>query len=543
MSGRSPQGGRDGNGSRTPSPRRRPSPSPAGRRPRGRSGGRGVVIERVIEKSSAAIVYPVLTRSNYAEWALVMQVNLQAAGLWDAIELGTDDYREDRSALAALLRAVPVEMQAGLARKESAADAWEAIRAIQMGGDRIKEATADKLRRDFGELQFKSGECMEDFSLRVSTVANQLRALGDKISDKEVIKKILHSVPDYLEQVAISIETLLDLNSMSIEEATSHLRAVEERKKKSPTGAKEGRLLLTEEEWMAWLKIREGESSGGGGRGGKGRGKGRRGGRGGGGRGGAPDSSDDGARRAKASDVCRSCGKTGHWAKECRSKNKRTAQAHVAEEEEMSLLLAEVCEIEKFPIPSQIQFSLPSPLVRDGAVHLVERKVVARLGGENEAVDPERWVVDTGASNHMTGARSAFTELDAGVSGTVRFGDGSVVRIEGCGTVVFSSRSGEHRIFSGIYYIPRLKTSILSVGQLDEIGYETRTKDGVMTIKDAESRLVARVPRAANRLYVLYATIAQPVCLMAHGAEEAWRWHARLGHMNFRAMKMMASQG
>jgi hypothetical protein len=60
--------------------------------------------------------------------------------------------------------------------------------------------------------------------------------------------------------VAISIETLLDLNSMSIEEATGHLRTVQERKK--PTGgAKEGRLLLTEEEWMARLKAKEGESS------------------------------------------------------------------------------------------------------------------------------------------------------------------------------------------------------------------------------------------------------------------------------------------
>jgi hypothetical protein len=71
------------------------------------------------------------------------------------------------------------------------------------------------------------GECVEDFSLRISVLANQLRAFGDKISDKEVIKKILNSVPEQLEQVAISIEMLLDLNSMSIKEATGHLHAVE----------------------------------------------------------------------------------------------------------------------------------------------------------------------------------------------------------------------------------------------------------------------------------------------------------------------------
>jgi hypothetical protein len=63
--------------------------------------------------------------------------------------------------------------------------------------------------------------------------------------------------------VVISIETMLDLNLMSIEEATNHLHAVEERKKKLPDGSKKGCLLFTEEEWMARLKVREGESSGG----------------------------------------------------------------------------------------------------------------------------------------------------------------------------------------------------------------------------------------------------------------------------------------
>jgi hypothetical protein len=140
------------------------------------------------------IVYVTLTRSNYSEWLLVMQVNLQAAKLWDATELGTDDYRKYQSALVALLRTVREEMEVGL----SAADAWVAIQAVQMGGDRIKEATTDKLHRDFGDLQFKSGECVEDFSLRVSAIANKLRGLGDKILDKEVIKKILHFVPKNL---------------------------------------------------------------------------------------------------------------------------------------------------------------------------------------------------------------------------------------------------------------------------------------------------------------------------------------------------------
>jgi hypothetical protein len=52
-----------------------------------------------------------------------MRVNLHAVGLWDAIKLSTNDYREDQSALATLLRAVLEEIQASLARKEIATEA------------------------------------------------------------------------------------------------------------------------------------------------------------------------------------------------------------------------------------------------------------------------------------------------------------------------------------------------------------------------------------------------------------------------------------
>jgi hypothetical protein len=74
---------------------------------------------------------------------------------------------------------------------------------------------------------------VEDFALSLNTMANQLRALGDDISDKEVIRQMLHTIPEKVKQVTISMETLLDLGSLSIEEAIRHLCAVEQQKKSS----------------------------------------------------------------------------------------------------------------------------------------------------------------------------------------------------------------------------------------------------------------------------------------------------------------------
>ncbi|GJU85621.1 zinc finger, CCHC-type containing protein [Tanacetum coccineum] len=41
------------------------------------------------------------------------------------------------------------------------------------------------------------------------------------------------------------------------------------------------------------------------------------------------------------------------------------------------------------------------------------------------------WYLDNGASNHMTGVREHFKDLDEDVSGKVRFGDGSYIEIKG----------------------------------------------------------------------------------------------------------------
>jgi hypothetical protein len=130
--------------------------------------------KRVVERASSNITYPTLTRSNYIEWSLVMMVNLQATRLWDVVESGIGNYREDQSALTAILCAVLQEMQAGLVVKRTTQEVWEAIQKIQLSTDRVKEANAERLWREFGDLTFKPSESVKDFSLWLTTMASQL---------------------------------------------------------------------------------------------------------------------------------------------------------------------------------------------------------------------------------------------------------------------------------------------------------------------------------------------------------------------------------
>ncbi|WVZ71837.1 hypothetical protein U9M48_020372 [Paspalum notatum var. saurae] len=176
-----------------------------------------------------------------------------------------------------------------------------------------------------------------------------------------------------------------------------------------------------------------------------------------------------------------------------------------------------------------------------GEVHLVE-KVFAALD-DAPVKEPRRWIFDTGASNHMIGARAAFSDLDTGIAGTVRFGDGSVVRIKGCGTVLFDCKNGEHRALPNTYFIPRLTANIISCGQLGETGFEILIGDGVMRVRNEQRRLLAKIHHGPGSLYALDLTIVRPVCLAAHTGEDAWRWHAQFGHTNFTVLRKMGREG
>ncbi|WVZ89855.1 hypothetical protein U9M48_036208 [Paspalum notatum var. saurae] len=60
-------------------------------------------------------------------------------------------------------------------------------------------------------------------------MVSQLGALGEEIKEETVVAKYLRVVPSKYAHVAISIENLLDLETLSVEEITGRLKAVKDR--------------------------------------------------------------------------------------------------------------------------------------------------------------------------------------------------------------------------------------------------------------------------------------------------------------------------
>jgi hypothetical protein len=69
--------------------------------------------------------------------------------------------------LGSHFHAIPQEMQVDLAVKQTVHDAWEAIRKLRVGANRVKEANTEQRKREFGEITFKPGE-----SVRISRFAS-----------------------------------------------------------------------------------------------------------------------------------------------------------------------------------------------------------------------------------------------------------------------------------------------------------------------------------------------------------------------------------
>jgi hypothetical protein len=447
---------------------------------------------------------------------------------------------QDRQAMGGLLRSVPQEMWQMLGAKKTVKEAWEAVKSMRGGAERMKEANAQRLLQEFENIGFKEGETVDDFALHINALVADLRTSGEAIEDARVVKKMLRVLPKKYVQIAISIETLLDLKTLTIEELVGRLKMAEDRLGIEAITDKAGKLLPTEEVWVARNRHRLKSDASGSSGGEKKAWKSKNG--GGGGSGERGDKKEPtiklttmGTPRRKGR--CRNCGIYGHWQEDCKNpKRERKEEAHTVQvDTEPSILMAMVNAVHVSPHDVKpLGFGMACH-----NVHLNEKKVFLVDQEESEGA----WVLDIGASNHMTGRREVLMSLDTSVGGTVRFGDGSLVDIKGIGSVLLQTKKKGHKVLSEVYYIPKLQSSIISLGQLEEGGCKVVLEDGYCEIYDVGRSLLARAPRVKNRLYLLKMRLAAPVCLVAKANDKAWLWHGRHGHLNFRALHELGTKG
>ena len=90
--------------------------------------------------------------------AIKMKVYMQAQGVWDAIEPAAGaamEVQKDKMALAAIYQGIPEETLLLIAEKKTVVAAWETLKTMHLGTDRVKSAKVQNLKTEFELLRMK----------------------------------------------------------------------------------------------------------------------------------------------------------------------------------------------------------------------------------------------------------------------------------------------------------------------------------------------------------------------------------------------------
>jgi hypothetical protein len=406
--------------------------------------------------------------------------------------------------------------------KDTSKHIWDSMKKKYQGSTRAKRQQLQALRSEFETLRMKSGESVTNYFSRTMVIVNKMRTHGDKTEDVIIVEKILRSMTPKFNFVVCSIEESNNIEELSIDELQSSLLVHEQ---KISQQDKEEQLLKASIDYHPTpVKAYRG----------RGRGRNdykrndnrghiqqfqhhrghhqqnqhhenhfhergrRRGGHQNGGR------SEHHSISADKSNVeCYRCHRYGHFQSDCKTNMTRGygEKLNFAEkEEEISLLM--VCHAK-------------------------------------EETNRNLWYLDTGCSNHMCGDKSVFSVLDESFRDDVKFGDNSKVSVMGKGRVSIQTKEDSTHNISNVFYVPDLKTNLLSVGQLQERGYEISIKNGVCQIRDDNLSLIAQINMTTNRMFPLYLNSTIQSCFLATMNNDAWLWHLRYGHLNFGGLKTL----
>ncbi|KAJ0537515.1 putative RNA-directed DNA polymerase [Helianthus annuus] len=195
-------------------------------------------------------------------------------------------------------------------------------------------------------------------------------------------------------------------------------------------------------------------------------------------------------RKDRSQVQCYRCDKFGHFASGCPDRMKKQDEANLIKSDDFD--------------PSLFMMRCDQE-----TVFLNEEWVIPKRF-ETKPMEKDTWYLNNGASNHMTGNRAYFFELNERVTGKVKFGDGSCIDIRGKGSVLLEGKTGKKRLLTDVYCIPSLQSNIISLGQATEGGCDIHMKRDLLTIHDDTGKLMMKVTRTENRLYKINLKVASP---------------------------------
>uniref|UniRef100_A0A251TCA0 Putative copia protein n=1 Tax=Helianthus annuus TaxID=4232 RepID=A0A251TCA0_HELAN len=444
---------------------------------------------------------PKLLGQNYYHWHIQMKVLLESQDLWTIVEEGYTEiatgapeneqniYKEkikrDKKALHIIFQAVNETVFERIATCRTSKDAWEVLHKAYRGENRVKTVRLQTLRCEFDSLRMKETETVEDYVNRITIIVNQLRMNDERLEEQRVVEKILRSLTRKYESVVVAIEESKDLNTISTEELLGILQSHELRLRQYDDNTSVEQAFQVHSNGYDKSRFSRFDNSE------RGRGKGK--------------------GKFNRMIRCYNCQRLGHTARFC---NKR-------EEGERS----------------------NNVLMHKDDTEDETEDTMFMIFNTEEVVKNDCWYLDSGCSNHMTGNKDLFINLNDSERREVRTGDDKRLEVLGCGDVNVKIKGYEKRI-PNVFYVAGLKHNLLSVGQLVQKGYDVCFNDKGCVIHDSSGRCIGVVKMTGNKMYPLNLNhdVVPRVCNMTT-QDNSTLWHRRYGHLNLETLHDMGKNG
>jgi len=130
-------------------------------------------------------------------------------------------------------------------------------------------------------------------------------------------------------------------------------------------------------------------------------------------------------------------------------------------------------------------------------------------------IEEEWWYLDTGCSNHMTGHKDWFCEIDETLKRNIKFGDGRSVMAKGIGKVAIRRVDGSKVTISDVLYVPNMESNLLSLGQLLEKEFSMHMDGEHMEVAYSNGKCVLKVTVSKNRTFKVGVSTIEQKCLTA----------------------------
>ncbi|XP_070050879.1 uncharacterized protein [Nicotiana tomentosiformis] len=115
---------------------------------------------------------------------------------------------------------------------QSAKEIWEALQTKHEETTHVKQSKIDMLTTEYELFRMKDDESIQDMHTRFTSIINKLHSLGEIIPRNKLVRKILYVLPSSWESKVNAITEAKDLQKLTMDELVGNLKTYEMMKKK-----------------------------------------------------------------------------------------------------------------------------------------------------------------------------------------------------------------------------------------------------------------------------------------------------------------------